>query len=122
MILKDGTRLPYIADMGILDYTDDTLRAAYQKRAFDRVIDPEQVASFFHDRTGNRAGGSTDRITPAPKSDKNKTSAKADFSSAFAEVFYARLCVKARTFLPPFPDKPFHPLRLRIQFPLLSQL
>ena len=47
VILKDGTRLPYIADMGILDYTDDTLRAAYQKRAFDRVIDPEQVASLL---------------------------------------------------------------------------
>lgn len=47
VILKDGTRLPYIADMGILDYTDDTLRAAYQKRAFDWVIDPEQVASLL---------------------------------------------------------------------------
>lgn len=47
VVLKDGTRLPYIADMGILNYTDDTMTAAYQKRAFDRVIDPEQVASLL---------------------------------------------------------------------------
>lgn len=47
VVLKDGTRLPYIADMGTLDYTDDTMSAASEKRTFDRVIDPAQTASLL---------------------------------------------------------------------------
>lgn len=54
VVLKDGTRLPYNADMGTLGYTDDTMTTAYQKRAFIRVIDPSQVAALlFHAEPGS---------------------------------------------------------------------
>ncbi len=47
VVLKDGTRLPYLGDMGNSSYTDDSMSAAYVLSAFDRVIDPTQVASLL---------------------------------------------------------------------------
>ena len=47
VILKDGTRIPYLADAGLLGYEDDTQKEAYFLSGFDRVIDVEQVASLL---------------------------------------------------------------------------
>lgn len=47
VVLKDGTRLPYLSDGGMSGYTDDTLDKAYDIRAFERVIEPEQVSAIL---------------------------------------------------------------------------
>ena len=47
VVLKDGTRYPYLADCGIDGYTDDTLTNAYELRSFDRVIDVDDVAALL---------------------------------------------------------------------------
>lgn len=47
VVLKDGTRYPYLADCGIDGYTDDTLTNAYALRSFDRVIDVDDVAALL---------------------------------------------------------------------------
>lgn len=47
VVLKDGTRLPYISDGGMTGYTDDTMTKAYVLSAFDRIIDSEQVKSVL---------------------------------------------------------------------------
>lgn len=47
VVLKDGTRLPYLSDGGMSGYTDDTLSKAYDIKAFDRVIEPEQVSAIL---------------------------------------------------------------------------
>ena len=36
VVLKDGTRLPYISNGGITGYTDDTMAFAYTLSTFDR--------------------------------------------------------------------------------------
>jgi len=43
VVLKDGTRLPYLGNGGRSGYTDETRTGAYVMSAFDRVIEPEQV-------------------------------------------------------------------------------
>ncbi len=47
VVLKDGTRLPYLANGGTSGYTDETKTEAYVMSAFDRVIDPEQVEAIL---------------------------------------------------------------------------
>ena len=47
VVLKDGTRYPYLADSGMNGYTDDTLTDAYTLRSFDRVIDVDDVAALL---------------------------------------------------------------------------
>lgn len=45
VILKDGTRIPYLTDGGSAGYTDDT--HAYNISGYDRVIDVEEVKSLL---------------------------------------------------------------------------
>ena len=47
IVLKDGTRYPYLADSGMNGYTDDALTDAYTLRSFDRVIDVDDVAALL---------------------------------------------------------------------------
>jgi hypothetical protein len=47
VVLKDGTRIPYLANGGSTGYTDETKKEAYVWSCFDRVIDAEQVASLL---------------------------------------------------------------------------
>lgn len=47
IILKDGTRLPFIVDGGMSGYTDKTMQNAYELKTFDRVIDVEQVQALL---------------------------------------------------------------------------
>ena len=47
VVLKDGTRYPYLADSGMTGYTDDTLTDAYTLRSFDRVIDVDDVTALL---------------------------------------------------------------------------
>ena len=47
VILKDGTRLPYLTDGGSEGYTDETQSAAAFTAGFDRVIDVDQVAALL---------------------------------------------------------------------------
>lgn len=46
VVLKDGSRL-FLADGGMNGYTDETWRYAYEISAFDRVIDPNEVAAIL---------------------------------------------------------------------------
>lgn len=46
-MLKDGTRLPYLADGGMTGYTDETGEEAYMLSGFDRVIDVDQVTALL---------------------------------------------------------------------------
>lgn len=45
VILKDGTRIPYLTDGGSVGYTDDT--HAYNIFGYDRVIDVDEVQSLL---------------------------------------------------------------------------
>jgi hypothetical protein len=47
VVLKDGTRIPYLANGGSTGYTDDTMTEAYQWSAFDRVILVDQVDALL---------------------------------------------------------------------------
>jgi hypothetical protein len=47
VVLKDGTRIPYLANGGSTGYADETKKEAYVWSCFDRVIDAEQVASLL---------------------------------------------------------------------------
>lgn len=47
VIYKDGTKLPYLANGGQTGYTDEKMRCAYDCKAFNRVIDVEQVKSLL---------------------------------------------------------------------------
>lgn len=47
VVLKDGTRLPYLGNGGRSGYTDETMTGAYVMSAFDRVIEPEQVEAVL---------------------------------------------------------------------------
>lgn len=51
VVLKDGTRLPFLGNGGMTGYTDDTMSQAYVLCSFDRVIDADQVAAILV-RTG----------------------------------------------------------------------
>lgn len=47
VILKDGTRLPYLTDGGSLGYTDSSKKNAYHMAGYDRVIDVDEVAALI---------------------------------------------------------------------------
>ena len=54
-VLKDGTRMPYVADAGSDGYTDDSREYGVCTRGFDRVVDISQIKSilFWPDDSGN---------------------------------------------------------------------
>ena len=47
VVLKDGTRLPYLTDGGRTGYTDSTRTSAYHMAGYDRVIDVDEVAALI---------------------------------------------------------------------------
>lgn len=47
VVLKDGTRLPYLSTDGMSGFTDSTLCKAFEISAFERVIDTEQVSAIL---------------------------------------------------------------------------
>lgn len=47
VVLKDGTRLPYLGNGGMSGYTDENRTGAYALSAFNQVIDPEQVEALL---------------------------------------------------------------------------
>jgi hypothetical protein len=53
VVLKDGTRIPYLANGGATGYTDETKKEAYEWSGFDRVIDAEQVEALLIRTEGN---------------------------------------------------------------------
>lgn len=52
VILKDGTKLPFIVDGGMSGYTDETKQSAYELKTFDRVLDVEQIQSLIFGMAG----------------------------------------------------------------------
>lgn len=47
VVLKDGTRIPYLTDGGGSGYTDSTRTCAYQIAGYDRVIEVDQIAALI---------------------------------------------------------------------------
>ncbi len=47
VVLKDGTRIPYLMDGGGFGYTDSSKHNAYQIAGYDRVIDVDEVAALI---------------------------------------------------------------------------
>lgn len=47
VVLKDGTRLPYLTNGGSLGYTDSSKSNAYHLAGYDRVIDVDEVAALI---------------------------------------------------------------------------
>lgn len=47
VILKDGTRIPYLTDGGMTGYTDSSKANAYQAAGYHRVIDVDEVAALI---------------------------------------------------------------------------
>lgn len=47
VVLKDGTRIPYLTDGGRTGYTDSTRSKAYHMAGYDRVIDVDEVAALI---------------------------------------------------------------------------
>lgn len=55
VVLKDGSRLPYLTDGGSIGYTDDSKTEAYNVFGYDRVIDVDNVKALIISPTGNTA-------------------------------------------------------------------
>ena len=55
VVLKDGTKLPFLGDAGGSGYDDDMMTKAYSMRSFVQVIDPDQVHALSMQT--NDAGG-----------------------------------------------------------------
>lgn len=53
VVLKDGSRLPYLTDGGSIGYTDDSKTEAYNILGYDRVIDVDNVKALIISHTGN---------------------------------------------------------------------
>ena len=53
VVLKDGSRLPYLTDGGSIGYTDDSETEAYNILGYDRVIDVDNVKALIISPTGN---------------------------------------------------------------------
>ena len=53
VVLKDGSRLPYLTDGGSIGYTDDSKTEAYNILGYDRVIDVDNVKALIISPTGN---------------------------------------------------------------------
>lgn len=47
IVMKDGSKYPYISNGGGGGYTDDTLTNAYETSGFAKVIDPDEVAAIL---------------------------------------------------------------------------
>ena len=47
VVLKDGTRIPYLIDGGGSGYTDSSKSNAYQIAGYDRVIDVDEIAALI---------------------------------------------------------------------------
>ncbi|MCI8447690.1 MAG: DUF4179 domain-containing protein [Eubacterium sp.] len=47
VVLKDGTRIPYLADGGMSGYVDSSKSKAYHMTGYDRVIDVDEVAALI---------------------------------------------------------------------------
>ena len=47
VVLKDGTRIPYLANPGRLGYTDSSKSNAYQIAGFARVVDVDEIAALI---------------------------------------------------------------------------
>ena len=47
VVLKDGTRIPYLTEGGRIGYTDSTRTSAYHMAGYDRVIDVDEVAALI---------------------------------------------------------------------------
>ena len=47
VVLKDGTRIPYLMNPGRLGYTDSSKSNAYQIAGFTRVIDVDEIAALI---------------------------------------------------------------------------
>ncbi|MDE7430710.1 MAG: DUF4179 domain-containing protein [Lachnospiraceae bacterium] len=47
IVLKDGTRIPYLTNGGALGYTDNSKSNAYQMAGFDRVVDVDEIAALI---------------------------------------------------------------------------
>ncbi len=47
VVLKDGTRLPYLTDGGSMGYTDSSRKTACHMAGYDRVIDVDEVAALI---------------------------------------------------------------------------
>lgn len=53
VVLKDGSRLPYLTDGGRIGYTDDSKTEAYNILGYDRVLDVDNVKALIISHTGN---------------------------------------------------------------------
>ena len=53
VVLKDGSRLPYLTDGGSIGYTDDSKTEANNILGYDRVIDVDNVKALIISPTGN---------------------------------------------------------------------
>ena len=47
VVLKDGTRIPYLMNPGRLGYTDSSKSNAYQIAGFARVVDADEIAALI---------------------------------------------------------------------------
>lgn len=47
VVLKDGTRIPYLTNGGSLGYADSSKKNAYHMAGYDRVIDVDEVAALI---------------------------------------------------------------------------
>ncbi len=47
VVLKDGTRIPYLTNPGRLGYTDSSKSNAYQIAGFARVVDVDEIAALI---------------------------------------------------------------------------
>ncbi len=47
VVLKDGTRIPYLMNPGRLGYTDSSKSNAYQIAGFTRVVDVDEIAALI---------------------------------------------------------------------------
>lgn len=47
VVLKDGTKLPYLLDGGSMGYTDSTQTKACQMAGYDRVVDVDNIAALI---------------------------------------------------------------------------
>ena len=47
VVLKDGTRIPYLTNGGAVGYTDSSKTSAYQMAGYDRVIEVDEVAALI---------------------------------------------------------------------------
>ena len=47
VVLKDGTRIPYLIGGGSVGYKDSTKSAAYQMAGYDQVIDVDEIAALI---------------------------------------------------------------------------